>query len=424
LSGNDAERRRRAGKLAGSKGAIVIQRVFGAISRWWSGDTRIEPDPEELSQVAAQVPAPRVAVLQPDHALAAAASAPPAAPAPAPHVQASVDDDEDDTVGPDEAAWDELLECPTRAAVEAFLQAWPASEFADAGRDLLARFQADTVDVEQDAHWSAVLAQQLLWRVHGHEADGLAEQVLIPWARELVFLRRWLQDLKDRPGAPLPPASPIERVALYWLGRVSQALLAAFQDACDECAGTARARISREEYAGFFEALGFSVLQAPAFSGVFHEIVMAHAAADAHARITVQRELWPGLTLGPMVFSRAGVEVSGGAGFLDPVLATTSMLYWAYHRCRRPCDDLAMGWGANSSFFTEARRDLVIGGRAWLQADESEELHGFGMSLDGFTRAQWEEFMLHRCFVRTKLPREPWGYDTRVVLGVQDTLGR
>jgi hypothetical protein len=334
--------------------------------------------------------------------------------------EVTVNDDED-SMDPDEAAWDEVLARPTQAAVEAFLEAWHASDYAEAARDLLARFRADAVDVEPDAHWTAVLAQSLQWGIRGFDGGSLAGEVLMPWAHELVFVRRWLDALRQRPGSPVPAAHQTELVALFQLDQVAQALLPSFQQTCAECAGTGGARITRGEYVDFFLALGFEVLDAPAFSAVFHEIVVAHAAPARDAPITLLRELWPGLTLGPMVFSRAGVEVSGGAEVLDPELATTSMLYWTNHRCRRPCDDLSMGWGANSSFYTEFRRDLVIGGKAYLQVDAPEDSDPQQRE---FTLAQWQEFMLHRCFVRTKHESEPWGYETRVVLDLQDTLGR
>jgi hypothetical protein len=50
----------------------------------------------------------------------------------------------------------------------------------------------------------------------------------------------------------------------------------------------------------------------------------------------------------------------GGAHHLDPVHAATSTLHWAWARRHRPVEDLSHGWGSNSQWDTDFRRDYLL----------------------------------------------------------------
>ena len=63
------------------------------------------------------------------------------------------------------------------------------------------------------------------------------------------------------------------------------------------------------------------------------------------------------------MFSRAGVAVCGGKDYIQPEIAMSSTIYWAFRRKYRPYSDLSHGWGSNSQWRTSFRRDYRIGGR-------------------------------------------------------------
>src|SRR6266550_1650701 len=82
------------------------------------------------------------------------------------------------------------------------------------------------------------------------------------------------------------------------------------------------------------------------YSPFFHEIV---------------RQFWPGLMFGSMMFARAGVGVRCHPTILRKDVAETSPMYFTYSRRRRLTVDLSMGWGHNSQWRTNFRRDYVDG---------------------------------------------------------------
>jgi hypothetical protein len=66
---------------------------------------------------------------------------------------------------------------------------------------------------------------------------------------------------------------------------------------------------------------------------------------------------WPGLRLGQLLFSRAGVAVTAGAAVATAGVADRSPLYWTWRRDGRRTCDLSHGWGHNSQWRTALRRD-------------------------------------------------------------------
>ena len=189
---------------------------------------------------------------------------------------------------------------------------------------------------------------------------------------------------------------------LYALSRVNDYLLLPFQSA--EPIRDDLPRLSEEAYVAFFVGLGFEAFRDRPYAPFYHEIVEVEESPDAAERVEVARVLWPGLTYGDLLFSRAGVRVRCRPGILDPVVATRSTLYWAFLRLRRPRVDLSDGWGHNSQWRTDFRRDYADG--------------GFHFNLDGeidlggpeppriprdpdkeLTLAQRRELLVHRSFV-------------------------
>lgn len=62
-----------------------------------------------------------------------------------------------------------------------------------------------------------------------------------------------------------------------------------------------------------------------------------------------------------MLVKRAGVTVMVGSHQMNRNVATGSALYWAWQRRARLTVDLSMGWGHNSEWRTDFRRDNVLG---------------------------------------------------------------
>lgn len=249
------------------------------------------------------------------------------------------------------------------------------------------------------------MAWRALYRVllEASEDSDVHGQVLRPWLlahpEEIDELRR----LADRasPSVPLPFE---DSFALHALSCVHDALLLGFQHGVhDTWAGP---RISPAQHVDFMTALGFTSLQPVPFAPFFHEIVAVTLASRRAAPPKVQRTAWPGFMLGPLMFSRAGVEVEAGTDHLDADVASTSTLYWTHRRRNRPRANQADGWGHNSSWATPFRCDYLTSdayvfnaeGRSDLNAPVAER----GDAVDELTVAQRIELLTHRCFVKTR----------------------
>lgn len=104
------------------------------------------------------------------------------------------------------------------------------------------------------------------------------------------------------------------------------------------------------------------------FHPFFHEIV--DLVEDAGAKIcTLSAVVWPGWMWGDMMFARAGVVVRCPPGMFRRELAIDSTLYFAYDRLHRPTNDRSHGWGHNSQWRTEFRRDYALGDAFFYNVD-------------------------------------------------------
>jgi hypothetical protein len=119
--------------------------------------------------------------------------------------------------------------------------------------------------------------------------------------------------------------------------------------------------------------------------------------------------------LGDMVFSRAGVRVSGGRRFIRKDVAESSTLYWAFRRKNRPSQDLSHGWGSNSQWRTRFRRDYRLGEEFHYNVDGKHDLAApepAAEDRDGLAREERIELLTNRCFIRTVKPHSDlWPYD-------------
>jgi hypothetical protein len=207
---------------------------------------------------------------------------------------------------------------------------------------------------------------------------------------------------------------------LYALSRVNDILLLAFQnveDGRETFAKPAWFKLSQDQYLAFFEALGLTPVKRADFSPFYHEILNVRRAPDENQPIALSSEHWPGLMLGNMMFSRAGMDVVAGAHLVNKEIAETSALYFCYTRRGRRTADLSKGWGSNSQWRTSFRRDFHVGrdliynidGKNVLNAVDPEEVDDWGLGVEERT-----QLCKYRCSIVKNKHDDVWPYDDQL----------
>lgn len=221
--------------------------------------------------------------------------------------------------------------------------------------------------------WRA-LYQELL----GYGGEAWADDVLLPW---IEANPRSIADLRQigQAGAmniPIPNDhdnyTPLQ--ALYALTRVLDVLIAPFQQVPDEpeCGavpGWTGGLPDESALGAFCREIGGVEITEEAFHPFFHEIVAVQAADDPDQRPVLVEEQWPGFLMGSLLLTRAGVTVRAGTRWLDPQVAGRSPMYWAWWRRNRVAVDESRGWGPNSQWRTDFRRDYYVDGEAYYNVD-------------------------------------------------------
>ena len=151
---------------------------------------------------------------------------------------------------------------------------------------------------------------------------------------------------------------------LYALSRVNEFLLYNLQPGwpmtnTNGLAYSSFPTLSREEYVQrFVLEWELQVVEHPVYHPFYHEIVQVEEARDINAPITLVAELWPCVMMDSLLISRAGVVVRAGRALLDPDIVRRT-LFFAYMRRYRPVSDRSHGWGSNSQWRTDFRRDYI-----------------------------------------------------------------
>ncbi len=251
-----------------------------------------------------------------------------------------------------------------------------------------------------------------------YEGTDLYVDLLAPWLRKNGEAREWLLDFAQRQGSPVPPASLEELHALYAANRVNDILLGSFQPATEP--QLPELFITLDQYVAFMTSLGFEITEATIFSPFYHEIVEVIPQMEDDAPVEVTGSFWPCLMLGNMLFSRSGVKVRSGSRWLRPELATSTTLYWTYRRRCRPYQDLSQGWGSNSQWRTNFRRDYRFGRDIYFNVDEQRDVTYVdppGNDPCTLTLEERIELVTHRCFVTLPTAHEdlfPYWYSLRL----------
>jgi hypothetical protein len=197
----------------------------------------------------------------------------------------------------------------------------------------------------------------------------------------------------------------------YALSRVSDALIYTFQPLLPPDSESPWAHdiheperwphITRDQYLAAFARLGMAPIGDITFEPFFHEIV--HVEQDAHpeAPVEITGTVWPGLMSGEMLFSRSGVTVRAGDRHLAAGIADRSPLYDVFMRRYRETFDRSLGWGHNSQWKTDFRRDYLTDAAFHFAVDEDpdSDLNILGEPRM-LTPAERSDLVRHRCLTR------------------------
>ncbi|MEU1090943.1 hypothetical protein ABZ401_29735 [Streptomyces sp. NPDC005892] len=274
---------------------------------------------------------------------------------------------------------------------------------------------------------SPVDARELYEALLGHDGPGVFGTVVAPWlASAGAGYRTWLARATEwlcQEGSD-GPAGLRNEVSweLYALSRVSDVLLLAHQPPPDAVVDAAWAHsphapahsrsfdgwpaISLDQYLHLFTGLGLVPFrEAGPFDPFLHEIVEVEQAEDPEQAVRVTGTVWPGLWLGPLLFSRAGVRVRAGARHAERGVADRSPLYWTFLRRHRPTVDLSQGWGGNSRWRTGFRLDHRTPTGRRVNADGHQDMEAEEGNLDPsdalLTPAERQQLVRNRCLLRT-----------------------
>ena len=180
--------------------------------------------------------------------------------------------------------------------------------------------------------------------------------------------------------------------------------------------------ISEDQYIEFFDSLGFHSFTNQPYHPFYYEIVEAVETPQLSEEIRVDHVFWPGLMFGNMMFSRAGVRVLFRSCILEKAIAENSRLYFTYWRFRRETADLSHGWGHNSQWRTNFRRDYETVAQYHFNVDGYRALgenHDYRAYLneeepDDLTMTERIELLVNRCFVSCrKKDIDRWPFDDR-----------
>jgi hypothetical protein len=253
-----------------------------------------------------------------------------------------------------------------------------------------------------------------------HQTDGPVGDLLDAWLRSNPDQAEWLKHFADSYGpTSTPPVA--DRWRLYALSRVLQILVLRFQTGAADQSPWPGPQLSMAELCSFGERLGLSWEFPATFSPFDCEIVEAVHGTDPLQELTLIQTRWPCFMLGPMLIFRAGTSVQGVDAVFNAAAASCSTLYWAVRRKHRPYDDLSLGWGSNSQWRTEFRRDYRVLGRCFYNVDG---LHDLSAQPAGpyepesaeysLTPEERIELLIHRCLVSTTNPSDDlWPYHDR-----------
>lgn len=274
---------------------------------------------------------------------------------------------------------------------------------------------------------------------------GVFERFLLPWAMQNETILEPFEAFREFNGPDNPyEVSPGDLHSFYALSRVCDALIAPLEPSG---VGAAKWSLTSAQFAGFWDLLGMEAREPDEFHPFWCEIAEIEAADSPDAPPLIEDVFWPALTFGNLLICRAGVRVVvAGKNHLDPEIAASSPLYFAYSRASRKTHDLSHGWGSNSQWSTAFRRDYVwrehyvfnadgapdghepsfLAGLSWHEAMELPKRRFFARPLEAdyaLNLAQREELLMYRGFAGTRTESDEggnfWPYDDTLLLSMK-----
>jgi hypothetical protein len=214
-------------------------------------------------------------------------------------------------------------------------------------------------------------------------AESVCESVA-HWLRYNEGEAAWLQSLPKPEGNVVPTFPNEDLWRMYALSRVLDTLISRIEEHSNFL----------QAYRMFALGLGLREVKRTEFHPFYHEVVSVWQDPAPEAQITLMGQAWPGYMLGPLMFARAGVVVTGGSQLISKQVAENSTMYWTFRRGNRPCEDLSMGWGSNSQWRTSFRRDYVTETCYQYNVDGSGEVTELELA-----DSDRVELVRHRCFI-------------------------
>ncbi|TDC51708.1 hypothetical protein E1281_20075 [Actinomadura sp. KC345] len=165
-------------------------------------------------------------------------------------------------------------------------------------------------------------------------------------------------------------------------------------------------------YTEFFTDIGLTPFEHDEAFSPFHHEIFAVVQDPYATHVSLEEVLWPGFWFGDLLFSRAGVRVRAPRHLIDAAVATTSTLYFASRREPRPTSDLSHGWGSNSQWRTRFHRfysdedGLHLNWDGEVDIGEDPPVRPADRLGEDDPLTERRELLLHRCFVRSALPRD------------------
>ena len=224
--------------------------------------------------------------------------------------------------------------------------------------------------------------RDLFFDVRECARPGFGEEILLPWLQDHREVVAELGEI-GRPASHTRVTDGNDDVleGLYALSRLVDILISPHQPVNDDPAVLSWTDPGQHWWRGplpaanawtsFSAAVGATAMGEDVFHPFFHEIVTVIPADDPDQAPVLVDELWPGALVGGLVLARAGVRVRAGSHHLDADVAARSCLYWAWWRRNRIARDLSHGWGHNSQWGTDFRRDYVVGDELHYNVDRA-----------------------------------------------------
>jgi hypothetical protein len=247
---------------------------------------------------------------------------------------------------------------------------------------------------------------------------------LVAWIEQQPAVSAFIHDL-GRPEARNPMSHGDDTLtALYVIGRLTEILIAPFQPINDDPALLAWTTPkpwwsgplpARCVWPAVSEAIGATAIAEDAFHPFFHEIVAVNEADDPDEGPSLVTEHWAGALIGSMLLVRSGVTVRAGRNRIDPQVAARSCLYWAWYRRNRVVRDLSHGWGHNSQWRTDFRRDYVTSAELHYNVDAPTTGRNPADEDKDLTRAERIELLRFRHGLLRDLGDDHWPYNDRFI---------